>query len=155
MLCFTAGGRFNSTRSIPIGLYWITDEPVTKEAYVIFCPPVSSLFDEARDRGYISAGFCPGDYGFMMKRVLAAGNDCIDMTGEGVRVNGQLLDASKAMKADSAGRVMPHYSASGYTLRNREMLLMSDVSATSFDGRYFGPVDVSQIRGVIRPVLTW
>jgi conjugative transfer signal peptidase TraF len=155
MICFAAGGRVNSTRSIPIGLYWLTDAPVKKDVYVIFCPPVSPLFDEARDRGYISAGFCSGGYGFMMKQVLATGNDRIDITGEGVKVNGQLLAASKAMKADKAGRLMPSYSASNYTLRNTEILLMSDGSGTSFDGRYFGPIQVSQIRGVIRPVLTW
>ncbi|MGL4447802.1 MAG: hypothetical protein ACRCUZ_08805 [Shewanella sp.] len=36
-----------------------------------------------------------------------------------------------------------------------EVLLMSDVSRTSFDGRYFGPVSRVQIRHVIRPLLTW
>ena len=48
---------------------------------------------------------------------------------------------------------MPRYQFSGYTLGKSELLLMSDVSGTSFDGRYFGPVDLSQIRGVIRPVI--
>jgi type IV secretory pathway protease TraF len=32
---------------------------------------------------------------------------------------------------------------------------MSDVSGTSFDGRYFGPINRSQIKTVIRPVITW
>ncbi len=50
MICFAVGGRFNSTSSIPLGLYWITDAPVTKDAYVIFCPPQSSLFHTAITR---------------------------------------------------------------------------------------------------------
>jgi type IV secretory pathway protease TraF len=50
---------------------------------------------------------------------------------------------------------MPRYPYSGYTLKASELLLMSDVSATSFDGRYFGPVDLSQIRGVIKPLVTF
>lgn len=155
MICFAAGGRFNSTRSIPLGLYWLTSAPVASGAYVIFCPPVSPVFNEARDRGYISAGFCPGDYGFMMKRVLATGNDHIEMTNQGMRINGKLLLASTPLKVDKAGRTMPRYPESSYTLSNSESLLMSDVSGTSFDSRYFGPVQASQILSVIRPVLTW
>lgn len=155
MVCFAAGGRFNSTRSIPLGLYWLTDTPVAKDAYVIFCPPVSPLFDEARARGYISAGFCPGNYGFMMKRVLATGSDRVEMTGEGVRINGKHLPASAPLNADKAGRVMPRYPSGAYTLGKSELLLMSDVSGTSFDSRYFGPVDSSHVKGVIRPILTW
>lgn len=155
IVCFGAGGRINSTRSIPLGLYWLTDVPVAKNAYVIFCPPISPLFDEARARGYISAGFCPGDYGFMMKRVLATGSDRVDLTGEGIRINGKPLSASAPLKADKAGRAMPRYPLGTYTLRNSELLLMSDGSETSFDGRYFGPVDASHVQGVIRPILTW
>ena len=50
---------------------------------------------------------------------------------------------------------MPRFQSDRYTLGNAEVLLMSDVSATSFDGRYFGPVNRSQIQTVIRPVFTW
>jgi type IV secretory pathway protease TraF len=32
---------------------------------------------------------------------------------------------------------------------------MSDVSSTSFDGRYFGPVEMGQVRGVIKPLVTF
>ena len=36
-----------------------------------------------------------------------------------------------------------------------ECLRMPDVSWSSFDGRYFGPVDAGQVRGVVRPVVTF
>lgn len=155
MACFAAGGRFNSTRSIPLGLYWLTNAPVAKDAYVIFCPPISALFDEARERGYISAGFCPGDYGFMMKRILATGNDRVTTSDEGIRVNGHLLPLSARVEVDKGGRSMPPYPFDAYTLGDSEVLLMSDVSSTSFDSRYYGPVNASHIKGVLRPVLTW
>jgi conjugative transfer signal peptidase TraF len=153
--CFAAGLRVNTTRSIPVGLYRIVDEPVEKGAYVIFCPPKLGVFDEARARGYIPAGFCPGDYGFMMKRVLAMEGDAVTSTDEGVSVNGELLPASMPLETDKAGRMLPRYPFNDYTLGKSELLLMSNVSATSFDGRYFGPVNLSQIRGVIRPVITF
>jgi type IV secretory pathway protease TraF len=50
---------------------------------------------------------------------------------------------------------MPRYPFTGYTLGEFELLLMSEVSPKSFDGRYFGPVDVGRVRGVIRPVITF
>lgn len=152
-LCFAMGLRMNTTRSIPIGLYRITDAPVAKGEYVIFCPPQSSLFDEARTRGYIGAGFCPGGYGFMMKRVAAVGGDVVASTREGMSVNGQLLPASAPLEADKAGRAMLRYRFNDYILEEPELLLMSEGSGTSFDGRYFGPVDLEQVRGVVKPVI--
>jgi conjugative transfer signal peptidase TraF len=152
-LCHAAGLRINTTQSIPDGLYRMTDGPVAKGEYVIFCPPQSVLFDEARERGYIGAGFCPGGYGLMMKRVAAVGGDAVAWTQEGVSVNGKLLPLSIPLEADKAGRVMPRYLFDDYTLGESELLLMSDASGTSFDGRYFGAVDLSQVKGLIRPVI--
>lgn len=138
-----------------IGLYWTSSAPVEKGAYVLFCPPQLGVFDGAKDRGYIGAGFCPGGYGYMMKRVLAAKDDAVAVADDGVRVNGELLPLSAPIKADKAGRPLPRYQSNSYVLGNSEVLLMSDVSATSFDGRYFGPISRSQIKAVIRPVITW
>ncbi len=150
-----AGARINTTRSIPLGLYWTNSAPPAVGAYVLFCPPPLELFDEARRRDYIGAGFCPGGHGYMMKRVLAAKGDIVSVADEGVRVNGRLLPDSTPVKADKAGRPLPRYRASRHVLGNSELLLMSDASANSFDGRYFGPINRSQIRAVIRPLITW
>lgn len=153
--CYAAGARINTTKSIPVGLYWTTSAPVEKGAYVLWCPPKAGVFDDAKERGYIGAGFCAGGYGYMMKRVLAAKDDAGAVADDGVRVNGELLPLSAPIKADKAGRPLPRYQSNSYTLGNSEVLLMSDVSATSFDGRYFGPINRSQIKTVIRPVITW
>lgn len=152
---YSAGARVNTTKSIPVGIYWMTAAPVEKGAYVVFCPPQVGVFDDAKERGYIGAGFCPGGYGFMMKRVLAAKDDQVAVTNDGVTVNGQLLPLSAPLATDQAGRQLPRYQATHYTLGNSELLLMSDVSGTSFDGRYYGPISRNQIKGVIRPVVTW
>ena len=155
LVCYLAGLRVNTTKSIPVGVYRLTDVPVGKGEYVIFCPPRTALFDEARSRGYIGAGFCPGGYGYMMKRVLGVEGDMVSSGEEGIVVNGKLLPASAPRKTDSAGRVLPRYLFSDYILKGSELLLMSDVSGTSFDGRYFGPVDAGQVRGVIKPLVTF
>ena len=152
---YAAGARVNTTKSIPVGLYWTSSAPVEKGAYVLFCPPPLGVFDDAKDRGYLGAGFCAGGYGYLMKRVLAAKDDVVSVADDGVRVNGARLPFSAPRKTDAAGRPMPRFQSNRYTLGQAEVLLMSDVSATSFDGRYFGPVHRSQIQTVIRPVLTW
>jgi conjugative transfer signal peptidase TraF len=57
---YAAGARINTTKSIPVGLYWTSSAPVEKGAYVLFCPPQVGVFADAKARGYIGAGVCPG-----------------------------------------------------------------------------------------------
>lgn len=143
----------NTTKSIPIGLYRMTDAPVAKGEYVIFCPPQWALFDEARERGYIGAGFCPGGYGLMMKRVAAVEGDVVAWMQEGVSVNGELLPSSVPLELDKAGKALSYYRFNDCRLGKSELLLMSERSETSFDGRYFGLVDAVQVKGVVKPVI--
>jgi conjugative transfer signal peptidase TraF len=150
-----AGARINITRSIPLGLYWASLSELEKGSYVVFCPSPAATFDEARKRKYISTGFCPGRYSYMMKRVFGVSGDVVSIADDGVRVNGTLLPLSLPREADLAGRAMPHYRLNDYRLDDSELLLMSDVSARSFDGRYFGLVKRAQIKDVVRPVWTW
>lgn len=149
------GARVNTSKSIPIGLYWTSSAPVTKGKYVIFCPPQRRVFDNARKRGYIGPGFCPGGYGYMMKKILAAKGDTVSVTPQGVAVNGKLLPYSKPLLVDGVGRSMPRMSDERYTLGESELLLMTDRSSTSFDARYYGIISREQVKSVIRPVLTW
>ncbi|MNI82644.1 Peptidase S26 [compost metagenome] len=90
-----------------------------------------------------------------MKRILAAKDDIIAVTPQGVTVNGEILPYSQPVATDGIGRPLPQRSTERYTLGASELLLMSDSSPTSFDGRYFGPITRGQVTAVIRPVLTW
>jgi conjugative transfer signal peptidase TraF len=155
LACYVSGARINTTESLPVGLYWTTHEPVEKGAYVMFCPPQSAVFDAAKHRGYIGAGFCAGGYGYMMKRVLAAKDDRVTINSDGVFVNGASLPHSVPFDADEAGRPMPHYHVTSLRLASDDVLLMSDICDASFDARYFGPIKRQQIKWAIRPILTW
>lgn len=150
-----AGARVNTSKSIPLGLYWTCDRPARKGEYVLLCPPQTSVFEEARRRGYLGAGFCPGGHGYMMKQIAAAEGDTVTIGAEGVRVDDSLLPLSAPLTVDLAGRSMPRLRVERYVLGASDVLLMSDVSRTSFDARYFGPVSRTQIRTVIVPVFTW
>jgi conjugative transfer signal peptidase TraF len=153
-LAYAVGIRLNTTPSIPVGVYRLTNEPIVKGAYVLFCPPPAAVFDMAKARGYLGAGYCPGGYGHMMKKILAVKDDVVSIGTDGVQVNGQLLPLSKPIKADGGGRLLPDYKTFR-VLDSAEVLVMSDCNRGSFDGRYFGPIQRSQIEGVIRPIFTW
>jgi len=154
LVCFVLGFKINTTRSIPVGLYRVSNEPITKGAYVIFCPPQHEVFNKAQKRGYIGAGWCPGGFGYMMKQILAAKGDSVSVAADGVKVNDLLLPNSTPHEADNLNRPLPHYRTKR-VLNDSEVLLMSNASATSFDARYFGPIHRSQINAVIRPIFTW
>ncbi len=152
---YVSGWRINTTRSIPRGIYALTDRRVTQGDYVVFCPPEKPIFKEALSRGYVSSGFCAGGYGPLMKKVMGAADDILTINGLGVFLNGRLLPFSQPLLADGAGRVLTHVDLTDYRLKANELLLMTDVIHNSFDARYFGLVDQSQIEAVIDPVINW
>ncbi len=155
MLFWIAGGLFNVSGSIPTGLYWITKRPVQTGEYVLFCPPQKAIFDEALTRGYIRSGFCPGGFGYLMKRVLGVHGDTVSITPQGVLVNNRLIKHSVPFQKDEQERPLPRLVLNQYRLKKSELLLMTEQSALSFDARYFGLIQRSQVKAVIKPVLTW
>jgi len=155
VLVHQAGLRLNTTRSIPLGLYRMSNDPIETGAYVLWCPPERPEFDLAKERGYIGAGFCSGGYGNMMKKVLATHNDVVSVMDDGVTINGTLIPASRPFESDSVGRALPRFRVTDHVLTSSELLLMSDTNSRSFDARYFGPVHRAHIQTLIYPVWTW
>ena len=154
-ILFIFGGRINTSFSIPVGLYWITKQSIQKETYVLFCPPQTPIFQEALTRGYIHSGFCPGGFGYMMKRVIATFGDTVSINSRGVWVNSHFVDHSVPHQKDEQERPLPGLHLRQYKVKDSELLLMTDQSELSFDARYFGVLKKSQVKAVIKPVLTW
>jgi conjugative transfer signal peptidase TraF len=149
---YIMGGIINTGSSIPPGLYWKVDKPIAIGKTLMFCPPNKREFQEARDRGYISAGNCPDNFGNMMLKVAAKTKDIVTINETGVYVNDMLLPQSKPAGKDLDGRPMPMLSLDHYELKDGELLLMSDATQEAFDGRYFGLIDFDQVDSVISPV---
>jgi conjugative transfer signal peptidase TraF len=150
-----AGIRINTTPSYPIGIYLMTNDPIEKGALVIFCPTDTAIFRQAKERGYIGAGFCPGGTSHMIKKIMATTNDAVEFSGIGVLVNGALLSNSKPMEKDAEVLPLSTPKAVITALDDHTILLMSDYNQKSFDARYFGLIDKAQIISVVRPVWTW
>ena len=145
----------NVTPSIEPGVYRDTSRAVRVGEIVTVCPPRSMVFVEARDRGYFTPGRCPElGIGPLLKRVLAAKGDRVEIDAEGVTVNGRRIPKSAPRKIDGARRDLPQIRFDD-VLDGHQILLMGDSSAVSFDGRYFGIARREWVLSVVTPVFTW
>lgn len=146
------GFRINLTESIPVGLYRITSADPIKNRYVIFCPDERNSFRLALDRGYIDHGLYCAGYGYLMKKIVAVSGDILSVTKEGVFVNQILIPYSKPKSKDAMRRILLQWQATNYQLQEDEFMTMTSQSEWSFDGRYYGLVHASQIKGMITPI---
>jgi conjugative transfer signal peptidase TraF len=142
--------RLNTSPSLPFGLYRVTAD--SSAPLVEFCPaePVASF---ANARGYRQAGSCPDGGTPLMKPIVARAGDVVDVSADGVRVNGNLLRNSASLARDNAGRALAPWPTGKYAVPTGTVWLISDYHARSFDSRYFGPVPTALIRDHLRPLL--
>lgn len=123
---------------------------------MIFCPPDNVVTRQALNRGYIMAGFCPGGYSTLIKKVFAIKGDKVKFTAVGIYVNENLIPNSQPKKFDSAGRSLNSIETGTQILDGQMIMFLSDYNPKSFDGRYFGFVNkTSYIVGTIKPIWVW
>ena len=85
----------------------------------------------------------------LLKRVGAVAPQEVCVIGGSVRIDG--VPSAAVLSADRWGRPLPSWSQCR-RLRPGELFLLSVTNPASFDSRYFGPVSVSAVIGVARPV---
>lgn len=145
---FVVGARasdvilYNHSPSMPVGLYMRIEAPIERGAIVtVRAADVAGHY--ARDRGFADAG------DRFIKRVVAGGGDVVCAEVDIITLNG--VATARRQDRDSAGRTLPRWHGCR-TLAAHEVLLLGD-AADSFDGRYWGVVDVAKIEGVWRPLV--
>ena len=153
----SAGLRVNESPSLPIGIWRVSplDRDLRRGDVVSFCPPDTSAFREARRRGYAGKGLCEGGYEPLLKPVAAIAGDRITQTDEGININGRLIANSKTLSHDGSGRTLPSPEASNLVVARGEVWVISSYNPLSFDSRYFGPVPISRIEGLARPLFVF
>ncbi len=153
VVAFVGGFRLNLTPSEPLGLWRI--EPlhriVAAGDLVFVCPPITAAFEEARHRGYLRWGSCPGGVAPLIKMVAALPGQRVEI-GADVVIDGEELTASDLRATDGEGRAIRPYT--GGVVPAAHLYLHSSY-ASSYDSRYFGPVPDSGLLGFARPVLTF
>jgi conjugative transfer signal peptidase TraF len=149
------GLRLNTTRSVAPGFYWVVNKPPEKGDFVSFCPAQSALTQMAYERGYIGFGNCPGHFERLLKIVVGKSGDTVELSDQGVFINGVLLPHSVMHFQDGLGRTLRPYSFQHSLLKPGELWVMTNRNPLSFDSRYFGPIRLSQVSDVVRPLWTW
>lgn len=133
----------NETPSLPRGLYLRqADAPPARGDVVAASQPEHA-------RPYLAVLGVPEDLP-LIKRVGAVPGDHICADGRHLILPFRTVPVGGY---DRSGRPLPVWTGCR-TLAPGEVLLLGD-SATSFDGRYFGPVTRDQLLGRYRIVLTW
>lgn len=150
-ICSLLGIRINTSLSLPLGLY--VAGTYANAALVEFCPaePFASL---AIRRGYRDAGGCADGGAPLLKPAVAQPGDTVELTEQGIAVNGKLLPKTLPLVKDTLGRTLEHWPFGQYAVSEGSVWVASSYSARSFDSRYFGPVDRRSIRERLRPLFT-
>jgi conjugative transfer signal peptidase TraF len=152
MIAYSLGLRVNASRSLPIGIYAVTRDPVSK--LIEFCPDGKAA-EESKSRGYRSRGSCPDGAAPLIKPVIARKGDVVKFSPRGFSVNGKFLKNTAPLALDGAGRPLTHWRFGVYRVAAGEVWVASTHNYGSYDSRYFGPICISSIRNRLRPVWTF
>jgi conjugative transfer signal peptidase TraF len=138
----------------PAGIYRIAQSPAGRGALVAVCLP-AVLERQGLARGYLQRGDCRAGAEPVAKIVGAVAGDVVEVEPGGVAVNGVKFANSQTAERDSADRPLAHVLSGAYRVGPGEVWLFGFNDTRSWDARYFGPVPLTGIRGVLRPVMTW
>jgi conjugative transfer signal peptidase TraF len=100
----------------------------------------------AAQRGYLPSGVP------ILKRIGAVAPQSVCVREQVVRIDGAAMVIARTH--DGEHRPLPVWSQCRLLVGN-ELFLLGDANPASFDSRYFGPIAVSDVLGVARPLWTW
>ena len=147
------GIRINLTSSLERGFYVVSQTPSAN--LVEFCPEGNAAIISLQ-RGYRTpGGTCPDGGSPLMKPIAAVPGDYVEVTTNGVRVNGKLIPNSAAHFKDHRGRNLDPWPNGKYIVPTGSLWVISDFNSWSFDSRYFGPIPSCIVQHRLRPLWTF
>lgn len=135
---------WNHTGSVPIGLYSL-DRSAPAKGDILAIAPRGTLLATIEDHGALPANR------LLLKRLAAANGQTVCRNQTVVTIDG--VRAAVTRPATSDGRALPAWS--GCRVLSANDVVVLNPHAGSFDSRYYGPIDASQIVGVAHPVITF
>ncbi len=136
---------WNASTSAPVGLYGVTPGGKVDPGDMVIAWLPAPWRTLAASRRYLPANVP------LVKRVAAGPGDEICALGTQIFIDGRW--AAARLSADPHGRPMPWWNGC-VRLHGHQFFLLMSSSSTSFDGRYFGVTDDTQIIGKARPLWT-
>ena len=130
---------YNPSESAPLGWYRVEPLRVISRGDLVVSHLPESASRLAAGRGYMPSGIP------IIKTVRALEGDTICAVNEVLLING--TPAVRLLSDDSMGRTLPSPWTACRRLQTDEVLLLSDRTPNSFDGRYFGAVRSDDIIG--------
>ena len=137
---------WNTTGSVPRGLWWVSGGPLQRGDIV--CVPISA---------FRSASWVPEDYWHrnawgkpksFLKRVAGLPGDVVGTWQNGlIHINGGIIPNSVPLSMDRAGRLLKAFHLP-VILASDEVWLLSD-SPRGFDSRYLGPAQIAECQRTI------
>jgi conjugative transfer signal peptidase TraF len=146
---------FNISPSMPIGLYWLshTKSESLKRGDVVAVCLKGPFLKMGLERNYIfKSGHC-SDSAPLIKTVFAIPGDSVVLSKDGMSVNGKNYPL-KTFDRDSQQRVLPYIPRGNY-LKTSAFWLIGTNDSKSWDSRYWGEVNASQILYQLKPLLTF
>ena len=132
---------WNASKSVPIGFYWIEKRsPHVGEIAVVKLEDWPQLY--AAERGYLPENV------WLLKPVMALFPSIVCRFGNYVLINGKLV--AKAKNIDRQHRILPGWKGC-LALKSDEVFLIAR-PRDSFDSRYFGVINLTQVAGVAHRV---
>jgi conjugative transfer signal peptidase TraF len=147
------GIRINITSSLPRGFYIVGQSPTAD--LVEFCPEGEAA-TISLGRGYRTpGGNCPDGGAPLLKPIAAVSGDRVEVTIDGIQVNGTLIPNSAAHFKDHCGRPLKPWPDGQYIVPAGSLWVISRFNPWSFDSRYFGPIPCSLVTHRLRPLWTF
>lgn len=140
---------YNPTDSVPRGWYRVGSIDKATSLHVgsvVLARLPADVAAFAGQRGYLPNGVP------ILKRVGAVAPQSVCVRGQTVRIDGEVVATVRTH--DGAHRPLQTWIQCR-PLAEGELFLLSDTNPASFDSRYFGPIAVSDVVGIARPLWIW
>ena len=129
---------WNASASAPIGLYYRYDDQRLSVGDLVLVETPKSVARLAAKRGYLPLGVP------LIRRIAARAGATICGHGNAVTIDDRVT--LKRQVQDHLGRPLPWWNGC-HRLNTGEVFLAMETVPGSFDGRYFGAVPASSIKG--------
>src|SRR5207248_11754322 len=102
-----------------------------------------------------TAGGCPDGGAPLRQHAVAYPGDVVEVSTNGMRLNGRLLPNSAGRFRDHLQRPLGPWPYGTYKVEPGTVWVISSFNIYSFDSRYYGAIPESSIRHHLRPLWTF